>query len=92
MLLGLVNTLAFSLAAMSLGYFVCIKASKEQGFLKLLGLILGAIIIASALFLSVLVVGLGLNKPPAGMARQQSSMGTRPMMPAQPVRPVLPSK
>lgn len=86
MLFSIINTLAFSLAAMALGYFVCLKASKEQGFLKPLGLVLGAVIIIATFALSILIAGLALNKP-AGMARQQNTLGTRPMMPPAPMPP-----
>jgi hypothetical protein len=86
MLFGAGNTLAFILAAMALGYFICVKANKEQGFLKVLGLVLGTIIIVVTLLLSTFIIGLGFSKPPV-MRQQNTMMGTRPMMPSPPAMP-----
>lgn len=92
MIPGLANILVFILAAMSLGYFVCVKASKEQGILKGVGLVLGTIIIAVTLVLSIAIIRMGFVQQ-AGMPmmmRQQNPATTRPMMPAP--HPAMPNK
>lgn len=85
MFFGIINTLVFSLATMALGYFICVKAGKEQGFLKTLGFVLGMIIIIVTLAVSILIVSFAV-KSPAGMPKPQSTMGTRPMMPPAPMQ------
>ncbi len=86
MALGLSNILVVMLATMSLGYFVCVKANKEQGFLKPLGLVLGSLIIIVTLLSTLMIIGLGFNKKTV-MARPPASMATRPMMPQSPMMP-----
>lgn len=81
------NMLTFTLAAMALGYFVCLKANKEQGILKLLGLVLGSIIIIITLLSSATIIRLGFAKQtvtPGMMRPSQPPMSTRPMVPQQP--------
>ena len=48
-------SLAVSLAVVALGYWVCAKATKEVGFLKALGAILGLVIIVIGLFSSFFI-------------------------------------
>lgn len=86
-LLGLGNLLVFSLATISLGYFVCIKANKEQGFLKAVGFLLGGLIILVALLFSLVMLRTIINPPVGMMPRPQGMMNTRPMMPQPPAMP-----
>ncbi len=83
---GLINGVVFILATISLGYFVCIKASKEQKLLKVLGFVLGFIIIVTALSFLAATLKMALVKP-TGMQRMPGAMNTRPMMP-----PAMPPK
>jgi len=87
MLFGIINIAGVFLATMALGYFVCVKASKEAGLLKALGLFLGTIIIVISFLVSLFIILIGSNKPTM-MNRQSAPMGTRPMMPA----PMMPRK
>jgi len=46
--MGSSKSIAMILIAMGVGYFVCVKAEKEKGFLKQLGYWIGSIIIIAS--------------------------------------------
>ncbi|MDP2939052.1 MAG: hypothetical protein Q8O13_03075 [Candidatus Omnitrophota bacterium] len=84
MIWGILNSLPMFLATATLGYFVCIKANKELGLLRALGMVLGILVIVITLLSSMILINLSLIKPGERIGRLSSQqMGTRPIMPKQ---------
>jgi hypothetical protein len=71
--MSILPIVAFLLIALGVGCVVCQNAKKDAGALKLIGYIIGVIIILTALFSLIVVAGNSIS------AKKQRSMMQRPM-------------
>ena len=75
---------SLSLIAMAVGYLVLLKASKEAKLLKLLGLIIGTIVIASTLLMGVGKLLYCAKSGTCGMMGDKKMIGGSSSCPAMP--------